>query len=48
MSHTWLLERGDGRRFALAATINDPWQEIDAETMTRLMVPATALLAGEP
>jgi beta-lactamase class A len=48
MNHTWLLERGDGRHFALAATINDPWQEIDAETLTRLMVPAAALLAAEP
>ena len=48
MNHTWLLERGDGRRFALSATINDPWREIDAETLTRLMVPAAALLAAEP
>jgi beta-lactamase class A len=47
-NNTWLLERGDGRRFALTATINDPWQEIDAETLTRLMVPAAALLAAEP
>ena len=47
-NNTWLLERGDGRRFALTATINDPWQEIDAETLIRLMVPAAALLAEEP
>jgi beta-lactamase class A len=47
-SHSWLLERGDGRRFAMCAIINDPWQEIDGELLTRLMIPAAALLAAEP
>jgi hypothetical protein len=48
LSHCWLLERGDGRRFALTALINDPWQEIDGLTLTRLMIPAASLLADEP
>jgi hypothetical protein len=40
--------RGAGRRPVLAATIDDPWQEVDAETPTRPMVPAAALRTAEP
>lgn len=45
LNHTWLLQRGDGRWFALVLTLNDPLHELDGAVATRLMVPAAALLA---
>jgi hypothetical protein len=44
-SETWLLQRNDGRWFALVAIINDPRREIDGHTLRQLMIPAAALLA---
>lgn len=45
LNHTWLLQRGDGRWFAMILTLNDPKEEVDGITATRLMVPAAAMLA---
>lgn len=45
LNHTWLLQRGDGRWFAMILTLNDPRAELDSHTATRLMIPAAALLA---
>jgi beta-lactamase class A len=45
LNHTWLLQRGDGRWFAMILTLNDPRAELDSQTATRLMIPAAALLA---
>ncbi len=47
LNHTWLLQRGDGRWFAMILTLNDPRKELDGVTATRLMIPAAALLAEE-
>lgn len=47
LNHTWLLQRGDGRWFAMILTLNDSSFELDSHTATRLMIPAAALLAGE-
>ncbi len=47
LNHTWLLQRGDGRWFAMILTLNDSRIELDSHTATRLMIPAAALLAGE-
>jgi hypothetical protein len=44
-SYVWLLQRADGRWFALTAIINDPKQEIDGNTLRDLMVTAVDLLA---
>ncbi len=44
-SNVWLLQRTDGRWFAIAAIINDPQEEIEGQKLNQLMVPATALLA---
>jgi hypothetical protein len=44
-SYVWLLQRADGRWFALTAIINDPKQEIDGTTLRALMVTAVDLLA---
>lgn len=44
-SDVWLLQRGDGRWFTLAAIINDPTQEIDGYGLWQLMMPAVELLA---
>jgi beta-lactamase class A len=44
-SYVWLLQRADGRWFALTAIINDPKQEIDGNTLRALMVTAVDLLA---
>lgn len=46
MSNTWLLERQDGRWFALAAIINDPRREIDADGMWSLLAAAERLLTS--
>jgi len=45
LNHTWLLQRGDGRWFAMILTLNDSRAELDSHTATRLMIPAAALLA---
>ena len=47
LNHTWLLQRGDGRWFAMILTLNDSRAELDSHTATRLMIPAAALLAEE-
>lgn len=47
-SDVWLLQRADGRWFAITAIINDPQKEIDGITLQKLMVPAAALLAKTP
>jgi beta-lactamase class A len=44
-SNVWLLQRTDGRWFAIAAIINDPKKEIKGQKLNQLMVPAAALLA---
>lgn len=44
-SHVWLLQREDGRWFAITAIINDPTKEIDGVKLNGLMIPAAALLA---
>jgi beta-lactamase class A len=45
-SDVWLLQRGDGRWFTLAAIINDPKREIDGYGLWQLMMPAVELLAN--
>lgn len=45
-SDVWLLQRGDGRWFTMAAIINDPKQEIDGHGLWQLMMPAVNLLAN--
>lgn len=45
LSHTWLLQRTDGRWFVIAAIANDKQRDIDGFTMMQLMVSAAALLA---
>ena len=47
LNHTWLLQRGDGRWFAMILTLNDSRAELDGVTATRLMIPAAALIAAE-
>ncbi len=47
LNHTWLLQRGDGRWFAMILTLNDSSAELDGVTATRMMIPAAALLAAE-
>jgi beta-lactamase class A len=44
-SNVWLLQRSDGRWFAITAIINDPTKEIEGQKLNQLMVPAAALLA---
>ena len=44
-SDVWLLQRNDGRWFAMTAIINDPKKEIDGQKLASLMVPAAGLLA---
>ncbi|MGH2535091.1 MAG: serine hydrolase [Thermomicrobiales bacterium] len=46
-SYAWLLQRADGRWFALTAIINDPSEEIDGFHLRQLMVTAVDLLAKE-
>jgi beta-lactamase class A len=45
-SDVWLLQRADGRWFALAAIINDPAHEIDGYSLASLSVAAVDLLAS--
>lgn len=47
-SDAWLLQRGDGRWFTMAAIINDPKKEIDGYGLWQLMMPAVNLLATMP
>jgi beta-lactamase class A len=44
-SYVWLLQRADGRWFAVTAIINDTKQEIDGNALRALMVTAVDLLA---
>ncbi|MGH2560628.1 MAG: serine hydrolase [Thermomicrobiales bacterium] len=44
-SYAWLLQRADGRWFALTAIINDPKEEIEGFLLRQLMVTAVDLLA---
>lgn len=44
-TYAWLLQRADGRWFALTAIINDPEEEIDGPLLRQLMVTAVDLLA---
>jgi beta-lactamase class A len=46
MSDTWMLERQDGRWFAVAAIINDKRREINADGMWSLLAAAERLLAA--
>lgn len=46
-SETWLLQRADGRWFAIAAVINDPTKEIDGFRLEQLMVGAARLLGSQ-
>lgn len=45
-SSVWLLQRGDGRWFSIAAIINNPEQEADAALLYQTMMPVTTLLAA--
>jgi beta-lactamase class A len=45
-SEIWLLQRGDGRWFTIAAIINDTKNEIDGFGLTQLLMPAVSLLAN--
>jgi hypothetical protein len=47
-SEVWLLQRADGRWFALTAVINDPEAEIDAPGLWSLARAAVDLLATTP
>lgn len=47
-SNAWLLQRGDGRWFVLAAIINDLQKEIDGYGLNQLVMPAVGLLANRP
>jgi hypothetical protein len=44
-AYAWLLQRADGRWFAVTAIINDPKQEIDGYTLRQYAVTAVDLLA---
>ncbi len=44
-SDVWLLERGDGRKFTVAAIINDSKKEINGIRLSQLMMPMTELLS---
>lgn len=44
-SMVWLLQRADGRWFTIATIINDPNEEIDGQTLSRLMLTASNILA---
>ena len=44
-SDVWLITRGDGRSFAMAAIINDPKQEINGTRLSQIMLSMTDLLA---
>jgi hypothetical protein len=44
-AYAWLLQRADGRWFAVSAIINDPTTEIDGFLLRQLMVTAVGLLA---
>ena len=48
MSNSWLLERQDGRWFAVSAIINDTRREIDAAGLWSLLATSERLLAATP
>lgn len=47
LSMTWLLERADGRRFAIAFIWNNPAQDVDGRAATEIVSAAVALLGEE-